>query len=434
MAEVTQAPATYKQPSRKGKKAWRKNVDISEVQEGLENVRDEVIEGGVIAEKLSTDLFALDTTGSAEIRQAYRKTHKPLKADEVLARRSAVPAVDSRKRKTTDGVLEPSSKRNRSGTYVSHRELQRLKSIAFGGETVSKDVVATEAPAHDPWALEEKTLDPKFSFLAGHVHKKPAREPKTVKEPPISLLASGKAVPAVKKPEAGKSYNPAFQDWEALLARAGDAEVLAEKKRLREAAEDLERTEKALAEATKPDPPSDNDYESAWESEWEGIASEVEGNDWLRKKRPERKTPAERNKVKRRKEAERLARAEKMMRRRDEQQKQIKSLARAVEEKERARASAAVESDASSSDGGDEVLRRRKFGRIPIPAPALELVLADELQDSLRRLRPEGNLLKDRYRNVLLNGKVESRRAITQPKMRKVTRTEKWTYKDWKLK
>ncbi|KAK5190820.1 hypothetical protein LTR16_007711, partial [Cryomyces antarcticus] len=299
------------------------------------------------------------------IRQAYRKTHKPLKADEVLARRSAVPAVDSRKRKTTDGVLEPSSKRNRSGTYVSHRELQRLKSIAFGGETVSKDVVATEAPAHDPWALEEKTLDPKFSFLAGHVHKKPAREPKTVKEPPISLLASGKAVPAVKKPEAGKSYNPAFQDWEALLARAGDAEVLAEKKRLREAAEDLERTEKALAEATKPDPPSDNDYESAWESEWEGIASEVEGNDWLRKKRPERKTPAERNKVKRRKEAERLARAEKMMRRRDEQQKQIKSLARAVEEKERARASAAVESDASSSDGGDEVLRRRKFGRIP---------------------------------------------------------------------
>ncbi|KAK5277064.1 hypothetical protein LTR16_010295, partial [Cryomyces antarcticus] len=69
-----------------------------------------------------------------------------------------------------------------------------------------------------------------------------------------------------------------------------------------------------------------------------------------------------------------------------------------------------------------------------IPAPALELVLADELQDSLRRLRPEGNLLKDRYRNVLLNGKVESRRAITQPKMRKVTRTEKWTYKDWKLK
>lgn len=41
------APQQYKQPSRKGKKAWRKNVDVSEVQEGLEVVRDEVIHGYV---------------------------------------------------------------------------------------------------------------------------------------------------------------------------------------------------------------------------------------------------------------------------------------------------------------------------------------------------------------------------------------------------
>ena len=38
-------PQQLKQPSRKGKKAWRKNVDISEIQEGLEVVRDEVIKG-----------------------------------------------------------------------------------------------------------------------------------------------------------------------------------------------------------------------------------------------------------------------------------------------------------------------------------------------------------------------------------------------------
>jgi nucleolar protein 53 len=39
------APQQHKQPSRKGKKAWRKNVDVSDVQEGLELVRDEVIKG-----------------------------------------------------------------------------------------------------------------------------------------------------------------------------------------------------------------------------------------------------------------------------------------------------------------------------------------------------------------------------------------------------
>ena len=39
------APQQYKQHSRKGKKAWRKNVDVSDIQEGLEVVRDEVIKG-----------------------------------------------------------------------------------------------------------------------------------------------------------------------------------------------------------------------------------------------------------------------------------------------------------------------------------------------------------------------------------------------------
>lgn len=46
VAEKTQsAPATHKQPSRKGKKAWRKNVDITELQAGVEDVREQIIQG-----------------------------------------------------------------------------------------------------------------------------------------------------------------------------------------------------------------------------------------------------------------------------------------------------------------------------------------------------------------------------------------------------
>jgi hypothetical protein len=68
-----------------------------------------------------------------------------------------------------------------------------------------------------------------------------------------------------------------------------------------------------------------------------------------------------------------------------------------------------------------------------IPTAPLEVVLADELQDSLRRLKPEGNLLHDRMRNMIVNGKVESRREIAFHKQRKTTVTEKWSYKDWTL-
>ena len=39
------APQQFKQSSRKGKQAWRKNVDISEVETGLEHLRDEQLTG-----------------------------------------------------------------------------------------------------------------------------------------------------------------------------------------------------------------------------------------------------------------------------------------------------------------------------------------------------------------------------------------------------
>lgn len=45
MEKSVEAPQQHKQPSRKGKRAWRKNVDVSDVQVGLEQVRDEVIKG-----------------------------------------------------------------------------------------------------------------------------------------------------------------------------------------------------------------------------------------------------------------------------------------------------------------------------------------------------------------------------------------------------
>ncbi len=45
LAGSPDAPQQYKQPSRKGKKAWRKNVDVSEVEKGLETRNEEIIKG-----------------------------------------------------------------------------------------------------------------------------------------------------------------------------------------------------------------------------------------------------------------------------------------------------------------------------------------------------------------------------------------------------
>lgn len=312
---------------------------------------------GVVAEKSSDQLFAVDTTGSTEIQKAVSKRHKPLKVDEILAQRSAVPAVSSRKR-----LSDIADEGKRKKAKVSGKEYDRLRAIAYGGEQVKKDVVQTGTDAtYDPWAVQEVKKDPKYSFLE---EKKAKREPATLKHGPISQVKGGKSIPAVRKPTGGKSYNPKFEDWQNELLRESDKAVEAEKKRLQEAREEAERMERAAAESE-----SDSGEESVWESEWEGFSGDEDAS--LKKKRPERKTPSQRNKIKRRKEAERLAKHEAKVKAKEQQLQKIKELSKSVEAKEKARATvhSALEKqvdEADSDEGGEEELTKRQLrGRAP---------------------------------------------------------------------
>lgn len=388
---------------------------------------------GVIVEKDSAELFTLDLAGDAAIQKKYLKGSKPLKADEIIAQRSAVPAVPQRKRagdKTTDGVLQP--KRQRT-SYVSHKELTRLRNIADGRQ--DKPMVEVTEANYDPWDaqkdLEQATQDPRFSFLE---KRKKKVTPATLKHKPISLAASGKDIPAVKKPEGGFSYNPVYTDYEERLMTEGEKELAAEQKRLAAAEAErikLEAAAKSAAEAEAAEAKADL---SEWEedSAWDGFESGTE-DVRLNAKRPERKTQAQRNRIKRRKEEERKAKMAADIKKKNEQAALAKKIAKELSEKEKSRSSADVKDDESSSEGDDLELRRRKLGKIALPEKDLELVLPDELQESLRLLKPEGNLLKDRYRSLLVRGKVESRRPISFAKKAKRKATEKWTHKDFML-
>ena len=384
-------------------------------------------------EKDSADLFTLDLAGDVAIQKKYLRGSKPLKADEIIAQRSAVPAVSQKKRtgdKTTDGVTQP--KRQRT-SYVSHKELTRLQKIADGRRSESL-VEVTEA-SYDPWDeqkdAEAATQDPRFSFLE---KSKKKVAPTTLKHKPISLAASGKDIPAVTKPEGGYSYNPVFTDYEERLITEGEKELAAEQKRLDAVEADrvkLEAAAKSAAEAEAAEAKADL---SEWEedSAWEGFESGAEDVK-LNAKRPERKTQAQRNRIKRRKEEERKAKMAANNKRKNEQAALAKKLAKELSEKEASRISAVINELEGNNEGHDLELRRRKLGKIRLPEKDLELVLPDELQESLRLLKPEGNLLKDRYRSLLVRGKVESRRPISFAKKPKRKATEKWTHKDFTL-
>jgi nucleolar protein 53 len=385
----------------------------------------------VITEKESSELFTIDVAGDAELTKRFSKhVKKGLKADEIIAQRSAVPAVSLRKRagdKTTDGLLPV--KRQRT-TYVTHKELTRIKKVADGHHDETVAVVDAE---YDVWA--EPKEEPKTEEEVSFVRKaEKVKKPKSLVQQPISLAANGKAIPAVPKPKGGHSYNPAFTDYQDRLIEESEKAVEAERKRLEELEAERIKMEAAARSAAEAEAAEARADLSEWEddSAWEGFESAGEELS-VKVKRPRRKTQAERNRINRRKEEERKAKHEAAMKRKRVQEERIKQIALEVAEKERQMALEKVEMSDASEEGDDLELRRRQLGKFKLPEKDLELVLPDELQDSLRLLKPEGNLLKDRYRSMLVRGKMESRRKIPFRKQAKTKVTEKWTYKDFSL-
>lgn len=448
---ANEAPAPPKdptQPSRKTKKAWRKNVDISEVTGGLDKARDEIRQTGshTFADLPSEALFQTDTTGSARSKEQWAKVpHTPLKADEIVGARSKVPAIGTRRRacgEVTNGSIP--SKRKKGG--VSRAELERLKKFAYtDGKATEGDIVQqAQGATYDPWAEAAGPGNPPHS-LSFIEPPKSWREPVTLRRAPSAMTKSGKPAPNLRRPASGRSYNPSFPEWQTLVDRAGEKEISSEKERqekmekekehearAEDVARQLERLERDAAEAGISD----------YESEWEGFQSEIdeEGSRTLIAKRPpQRKTPAERNRVIRRKKAEAWERHEAKGREKEKQERRIEEIKKEMERIRRdqsLREWEGFESEAESLDdfeAEENVLKRKRRSRTSIPYAPLDLLLEDDLQDSLRRLKPEGNLLRDRFRNLIIQGKMEARRPVVQPKKPRRDVTEKWTYKDWKL-
>ena len=404
---------------------------------------------GVVTEKADDQLFSLDAVGDLGITRRELKKQKILKVDEILNARSAIPAVSSKKRYpndiVTDGVVPEKRKRS---NWVSHKELQKLKKIAYGNSEVAVAKKDADAKLHDPWEVREpEKQDPRFSFLEKAPEIKP---PVTLKIAPISLSMTGMPLPAVKVPEGGVSYNPHFEEWDELLRKEGEKEVEAVKKLMQEQQEEKERLERIAhleaEEAAKELAETENDNHEEEDEE-----NEVGSKETFVRRRAVRKTRVQKNKEKRRKEEELLK--SKLLQQKWQRQQlgNLRAIKREIEAKEMARLeSMAATANVTNDPERAEKIRRRRLGKaryllaffLPLilfthtetrlPPKPLELQLPDELTDSLRRLKPEGNLLKERFRSFMERGILETRIMPVIAKKKKITFTEKWSYKDFK--
>ncbi|KAL1670142.1 ribosome biogenesis protein Nop53/GLTSCR2 [Schizophyllum commune] len=212
-------PAQRSQGSRKGKRAWRKHIDIDDVEERLEERREEErVLGTAVHEQPDAGLFTIDTTGDENVRRAIPKAKRQLTSLAILNERSAVPAVVGMKRKPApvskaekERLLRTAgrTKRGPLGSHVDGSEMGKGSALMELSEAVK------ESGKYDVWGNSVVDAD-----MTEEEELPETIKPKPVKAPKLSTPREIINVPAVEAPHAGASYNPPLEAHQDLLLEA----------------------------------------------------------------------------------------------------------------------------------------------------------------------------------------------------------------------
>ncbi|CAK7890797.1 ribosome biogenesis protein Nop53p [[Candida] anglica] len=396
-------PQTKSQRSRKGKKAWRKNVDIDDVQAGLHDKSEhERIFG-----KESSDDFILDNEGDSKL--VSKNQPKKLKSLEILDKRSKFPALNVvRNNKKIQGV-------DRSEVHRLMKLSGRVNGITATEARIAKNGI-TSTKVTDLWAEEEETVETPeiLKKFSSSEWTKAKNMPKTLNESPIMIKSADKII-------SGKSYNPSFESWKALLNEEFTKESGNEEKRqlLKEHQEKIKNLIANLNDNEEED--SSDDEESEKKATVEEV-EEVTKDFKLSINKPTQvkiKTKTQRNKAFKHKQREEL-------------QMKLKELKHQIHELNKLEEyEVEVEEKLSNKRTKREKAPSKLFKYTNVN-DQLEIKLSDEISDSLRKLKPEGNLLYDQMRNLQDSGKIEARIPVSKKRKYTPKITEKWTYKDFK--
>ncbi|KAJ9119601.1 hypothetical protein QFC22_003310 [Naganishia vaughanmartiniae] len=442
------APAQYKQTNRKGKKAWRKNIDIQSEEQALEKVRE--IEQVLGPQSTSTGSapFVIDVEGDAEIRRKV-KTRPVLRSLAILSQRSAMPALSAKAR-----PAQNSSERVHKQPKLSTEEKERLLRIARKGAVRALDgmgmgsaSLATKgveaADLKDVWGAdgtavvdspppqpEEWGYEARLSELKPHAPVTFTRQRELQ-----NTLSTSKTLPI---PDSGISYNPKLEKYQALLEQA----VQEEMERLEMERQEEERVEKyrLLAKLNaRPTQRGDAAGMTVAAGDQEAIASEglepEQGDQVFREllkiKATTRKTQADRNRIARRKAADQAikqAREAKQLRAHLASLPSIKAQVEArmkaddqAEERRRLR-------DVELAKTG--IVPGQRVGKHKMQDRRVEVQLGEDLSETMRQIKPEGNLFRDRFLSLQQRALIEPRvRQMPTKRQTKIKEYEKHDFK-----
>ena len=243
--KVQNAPKKAKSGSKKTKKGWRKNVDITQEEEFLEDQRLEERLGGAFNERADEELFVIDNKAEEVIEEPAKKwrkkrEEKPLKCFQHLELKSgAKDPVKVRNRRKTELerknplVIAKEKKLAENGIVKAktklqkeHRELERLKKESQKLERTTRRRTQFDFDLWDQNPNEDKKKiesdewldDQTKNYIMKNTRNFTRKLPKDRHEKPSDLAP-------VEPPHAGLSYNPSLKDHQDLLWKAAVVEM-----------------------------------------------------------------------------------------------------------------------------------------------------------------------------------------------------------------
>uniref|UniRef100_A0A8C5K4F3 Ribosome biogenesis protein NOP53 n=1 Tax=Jaculus jaculus TaxID=51337 RepID=A0A8C5K4F3_JACJA len=437
---------------RNKKRGWKRLAQEPlglEVDQFLEDVRlQERTVGGLLSEAPDEKLFYVDT-GPKEKERIKKKTRapkksqrlqKPLRVDLVLENPSKVPAPkdilahqvpNARKLRRKKQLWEKLAQQGELPREVRKAQARLLSPPAPQAKPGPQDAV--QQPFYDLWDPNnplDKPLVGQDAFFLEQTKKKGVRRP-----PRLHVKPS--PVPAVEVTPAGASYNPTFEDHQALLLAAHEVELQRQKAE--------ERLERQLALPTGEQAAT---QESVFREMCEGLLEESDAED---EAGPAQGTEAEDGAAE---PAPACPAVERKSEKKTEQQRRRERAARSLRVQQAALRAARLQHQelfrlrgirAQVAQRLAELARRReqrrlrrlaeadkprRLGRLKYQDPDIDVQLSSELSDSLRTLKPEGNILRDRFKSFQRRNMIEPRERAKFKRKYKVKLVEKRAFRE----
>ncbi|CAB0019442.1 unnamed protein product [Nesidiocoris tenuis] len=417
-----------KRVSKRRRKDWRKHSDIQDVDDFLNQQRQEERIGGPASAKKDEELFVIDEQTANELQHGAalskkeRARSRSLTCYKHLEPMTAVPdPIAKRNRVRTKEeresvILKNIREKKRLAGYVTKKELQSKKDREQALKkkkkqpkgTVFKEDVWNEKDEKPEW-LNKDTLEHNLNKL------------KLVKvRTPKGVFKKKSVLPPVEVPHPGTSYNPSYEDHQDLLKAVVDKEVSLEKKEAH-----LTRVTSACFEKVTP-----AEKEARWIEEMsQGLFKEEseldveikeeklsDDEDAKENLKLSINPPTDRLKAKTRKQR----RIQKMLREEALKRKQVKEEKKKITDIYRLKKlHSAIEKTMEKQKimlerrkklAEKNIARTKRLGPREFLEPDPDFSRPCELRSSLNMIKKQGNLLADRYlslqkRNILPPGK-----------------------------